>query len=618
MVHLARQLRSWLGLEHRLLKLDSMPANSPLDLDISDASPARIQALDFDAIVAKANPPIVGWFQFPLNERLQQLQESGEPEDFALVRLVFITVSFVLEAEDPKTPFHPLGIFKNGARTLLPEDFSDSHFDALAAIREVITNHELKARISDVLWQRKRRNVTDAHVAIDEYLECAAAPGLQWHDRMQRMARASKLAISIIGGAPEVFKKVDDAILHDLRASDASYYRQRLLEMLTSMKRTEDERGEFAGLAMDGGRQAMDEGDPLRAHAFYVTASRWFERLGSAEDARNAKLHAAETTIARALSQPQALSRASILNDAVKELREAGAPSERIDEIRRTLNEAQRQSISEMKTIGTTIDVTESVMQARKLAQGLSFEGALRKLAFLFSIPSTKWLRQEAEKLLKMYPLSQGLGGQHLGPGGRVIGKKTTLLGNWDDEDAMRQRMREGSERYWHTASLTLILPFLEQVYDENAPSHQDFLELVLPKPFVPAGRENAFALGLRAGYNGEWYESLHILVPQLENALRHMLESTGELVYGQYSSGVQDFLKLDQVLEHPTMVALLGEDLCFDLTGLLTERMSANLRNKVAHGLVEWTFNDQVHAIYVWWITVMLLFRLERRSGPT
>jgi hypothetical protein len=329
-----------------------------------------------DAIVAKADPPVVGRFEFPIGERIREVEAEGRPEDRALLALVCVTVSFMLHDDDPKAPFRPKSVMTDGSRSPLPEDLDDEHFEALARIREAVKNVELKARISDVLWQRKGRYPEDAKAAVAAYLACADAPGIAWFERHQRMKRAFQLALALGRGAPESFATVEAKLLEHVRALDAEagYYGERLLRLLLRTHRTEDEQREFAELAMRGGRRALDEGDPNRAHAFFVTAGKWFDKIDAEEQARDARIAAAETTVANALSQPQAIARASMLADAVKELRNAGAPPERIDNLRRTLDEVQRQSLSEMASISVPIDVSDSARLAKAAAAGLSFE----------------------------------------------------------------------------------------------------------------------------------------------------------------------------------------------------------------------------------------------------
>ena len=50
-------------------------------------------------------------------------------------------------------------------------------------------------------------------------------------------------------------------------------------------------------------------------------------------------------------------------------------------------------------------------------------------------------------------------------------------------------------------------------------------------------------------------------------------------------------------------MKDVLGEDLVFDLRGILIERFGHNLRNESAHGLMpEAAFYD-ASSVYLWWL---------------
>jgi len=161
-----------------------------LNLTMPNPPPERIRALEIDSIIAEADPPLVGWFQFPIASRLKQASDEGRKEDEALLALLHIVVAMGLHGDDPKRPFRPAVVMTDGSRTPLPEDFGDEHFETLMRIRELVNNIELKARISDVLWQRKKRDVQDAKVAIQAYLACAKAPGINRYERHQRVKRA--------------------------------------------------------------------------------------------------------------------------------------------------------------------------------------------------------------------------------------------------------------------------------------------------------------------------------------------------------------------------------------------------------------------------------------------
>ncbi len=51
----------------------------------------------------------------------------------------------------------------------------------------------------------------------------------------------------------------------------------------------------------------------------------------------------------------------------------------------------------------------------------------------------------------------------------------------------------------------------------------------------------------------------------------------------------------------------MLGEDIVFDLRGLLVERFGSNLRNEGAHGLMDYEEFLAPQAIYLWWLALKL-----------
>jgi len=59
---------------------------------------------------------------------------------------------------------------------------------------------------------------------------------------------------------------------------------------------------------------------------------------------------------------------------------------------------------------------------------------------------------------------------------------------------------------------------------------------------------------------------------------------------------------------EHQAELAdLLGENLVFDLEGLLVQRFGSNLRNEVSHGLLNIDRFGQGPVLYLWWLALKL-----------
>jgi hypothetical protein len=101
--------------------------------------------------------------------------------------------------------------------------------------------------------------------------------------------------------------------------------------------------------------------------------------------------------------------------------------------------------------------------------------------------------------------------------------------------------------------------------------------------------------------------EAAHILVNQLESAIRHVLGMNGVITSKLSPEGLQENLNLNELLWLPEMEAVFGEDLRFDLQGLLVERFGCNLRNRIAHGLMADAEFFSPSVVYLWWLTLRL-----------
>jgi len=152
------------------------------------------------------------------------------------------------------------------------------------------------------------------------------------------------------------------------------------------------------------------------------------------------------------------------------------------------------------------------------------------------------------------------------------------------------------------------ILPAREAIVSEHPVQAADLVPLLVNHPFVPVGRIGIYAKGLLAGLYGNYLEAVHLLVPQIENSLRHILRQQNVVTTSLNKDGIQEEFLLDKLLSMPELKSILGENLVFDLRGLLVERFGSNLRNNVAHGLLDEEAFNSVEGCYCWWLTLRII----------
>ena len=62
--------------------------------------------------------------------------------------------------------------------------------------------------------------------------------------------------------------------------------------------------------------------------------------------------------------------------------------------------------------------------------------------------------------------------------------------------------------------------------------------------------------------------------------------------------------------MELPEAEQIFGKDLTFEIKSIFTEALGYNLRNNVAHGLLNDDESTSIASIYAWWMILRLIIR--------
>lgn len=103
----------------------------------------------------------------------------------------------------------------------------------------------------------------------------------------------------------------------------------------------------------------------------------------------------------------------------------------------------------------------------------------------------------------------------------------------------------------------------------------------------IPEGRENIIKAGLLYGLNGEMYNALHILAPQAEHIFRTIAKQVGAITDIIDDKGLFKEKALYSVFNLPELRDCYNNDRLFLFQGLLNEPAGANIRNRIAHGIM-------------------------------
>ena len=137
-----------------------------------------------------------------------------------------------------------------------------------------------------------------------------------------------------------------------------------------------------------------------------------------------------------------------------------------------------------------------------------------------------------------------------------------------------------------------------------------DLSFLVEDNPIIPSGREDIFQSALYYGITGKLYVALHILAPQVENLFRELAKNCGAITSTLNDDSTSDAKLLTSLFELPELLDCYDNDILFLFQGLMNEKNGANIRNNIAHGLMdEWASNSGASYFFFCWVIKLLSF---------
>lgn len=523
-------------------------------------------------------------------------------------------------------PYRPMFQLVDGRRTFMLEDLTGSDLTTLKDVLEDIADPEFRARVGDILWIC-RKDHKAAQVAIRAFVESAQRfeNDDEWPHCVERLKRALQLAATLGLGKTlhlEIVGEVEAAITRHESRPTAGALCARLMHLLLSQGQGDP--AVYGALAERLARSFLATKEWLHAEEYWEIAEHWYRKKGETADEQRCKLEGADTLIAKAednltSANPSYGFAAHWMGQGVEALRQAKADPVRITEVHTRFLDLQRSALTEMKAVDFDFDKipgirdaqAKAVERSQTLVYGYPFFEALRRFAFIVTKPTVvDDLRSQVEENSKKFISTQLFGSVAVDNAGKVTGTAPPTSADSEDvyEEAIRKQMFQNAARInWPMSTEWQIEPARLTIVAEHPLRLADLSILVSNNPFIPEGHEGIFARGIQAGFHGDWLVAMHLLVPQLESAVRLVLQQHDVITSKLDADGIQDERDLGWLLTHPKMEEIFGKDITFDLRGILIERFGYNLRNVLAHGLIpEGGFYHPV-SVYLWWLIIHL-----------
>ena len=265
------------------------------------------------------------------------------------------------------------------------------------------------------------------------------------------------------------------------------------------------------------------------------------------------------------------------------------------------------------RTIGE-YDLTEAINHIRSIIENGTFESMLIHLINLHKLKDADEYIERLEK--SGFALSSLFSTNILDDNGRLTCIVPALHGATAEE---RIAIAEHEARKEHTMCADAFTSrYLHLARSTYTFSEDSIRFLVESNAFVPDDRKDTFLKGLVAGFNLDFATAMHLLMPQVENAVRNLAELCGAVVYKTYPNGVEECLSLDSILALDEVKDSLDPELIFNMRVFYTSDYGIGMRDIIGHGLRSDKALQSSDSLATWWFTLRLVclfsFELHKR----
>ncbi len=162
-------------------------------------------------------------------------------------------------------------------------------------------------------------------------------------------------------------------------------------------------------------------------------------------------------------------------------------------------------------------------------------------------------------------------------------GRVVATVGSIED-DLEGNIVRQISESI--TFSSIFLALVLEKVIEKY--KVEDVMSFIKKGPLIQEPRFDIIEKGIGYYYEKNYLVAIHLLVPQVEEAIRNLLEFSGGSVLKQSKGGGYHLRTFDEVLRDEIIIRTFGENPALYFRILFTDQRGLNIRNDVSHGILD------------------------------
>ncbi|TQO19922.1 uncharacterized protein DUF4209 [Rhodoglobus vestalii] len=535
--------------------------------------------------------------------------------------LLATVASFWVRIDDFQDPYGPMIELVDGRRSQIPSDLSEADLEVLSLVVDLIPDLVFRSRVLDVLalhgdrTLRPQRHVAQVQALIDNRV--APHTLVHAHEQWDRgISVAVRFGAATRSELDSLVQLLVDAVEN---SSDGS-----LVVTVARLLRKHGLAGANAASISARLLAVTDSPNSIAARHTLEEAASWFRRAGDTTAAEDALFAIVQGLVAEADASAQDNGRGGLvaavhLEDALQTLRTLPKSArERLGagnltaNLARRIREAGATSLGQMHIFQSeSIDLSGAVRELLEHLTGVDSLEAMRRFAGLQPFNSYDQSKADAERAVAEHPLSNIFPVSYFSHDGRTVYRS----GTGDDVELYGETgpvWRQMVQTYQIRIDLlggVLIPHAWRQMTSEHRLTLRDFEAITKGSTSIPPGSAGLYARGLFHGYNGDFASAAHLLSPRIETLVRYHLANAGEKTSAIDSDGLENEVGLSSLMKNEFIVEILGPDIAFEIRALLCGPIGPNVRNDVAHGLVDDSISRSTTSVYLWWFAIKLAF---------
>lgn len=596
-------------------------SESPADTLRTTVTQADYEVVDIDAPLTGGGYVDAFAMYRAFEQACMAAKAANDEASYAVYRLFANLCALTMNPSDPATVWHPYFVLPDGSHSPNAEDFRGAQTALLSQVVPRIRNPALRARIADIAWSNNRRDGASAVAAIDAYCAVVTAVidgSLKDHSdilSMQEANRALQRAIQIAalttkrGKRPENIKQTFDALYVDAkRRNDISTLRTTAELGI----RFELCQGAVVAAELEATAAAVTPSPhPLAVRAALDLATQLYNGMNDKDGMQRCMKAAVEQTLAmRAQVGNSAMAEAQWVMDALQRLNHVVGMEEREQELELELRRLQKSGLKQMGAIPIDLELGNTPEKIGEHFGKLSLSDALRYFAILDKSRDPDELKANALEMGRMSPLVSMLSVAHIDAEGRTQSRSDGAPSNGEPSESWFRRMIAQAEGLHRVLTVRGKLePARLTIQAHFGISDRHFTTIVELSAFVPESQKPIVVLGLTRFFQGDHMSATHLLIPQLEPCLRHVLKLAGHDPSKRRPDSTEEDRSIRSLFEtfHAELEAIFGVPLAAEIDNLFNLKPGPALRHEVAHGQLSASecFSDD--AYYANW----LIYRL-------